>query len=166
MSEDPDDGGTLLAGLRGADGKCHGQAAADEHGRVERSEDDVELEAGFGPRRGIPDAIEHVGEKQPAEEQHFGDEEQPHPERRRFVLLLQRVEMMLEIAVMGGVRAVRAGVRGIASDNFDLPLRILVRVLGHHGLRLEVVRQRRRLRRPFETGRVPRVIARVLTPED
>ena len=60
---------------------------------------------------GIPDAIEHIGEKQPAEEQHFRDEEQPHAERGRFVLLLQRVEVVLEIAVMG-VRAVGIGVRG------------------------------------------------------
>ena len=110
--QDPDDCRALLAGLRGANGERHRQAAADEHGGVERAEDDVELAAGFGPRHGIPDAIERVGEEQPAEEQHFGDEEQPHPQRRRFVLLLQRIEVMLEIAVMGGVRAVRIGVRG------------------------------------------------------
>ena len=41
-----------------------------------------------------------VGEEQAAEEKHLGDEEQPHPERRRFVLLLQRVEVMLEIGMM------------------------------------------------------------------
>ena len=27
---------------------------------------------------------------------HLGDEEEPHPERRRFVLLLQRLEVVLE----------------------------------------------------------------------
>ena len=61
---------------------------------------------------GIPDAVEHVGQEQAAEEQHLGDEEQPHPERRRFVLLLQRVEVVLEIVDDGRVRAVRTGVRG------------------------------------------------------
>ena len=48
----------------------------------------------------IPDAVEHVGQEQTAEEEHLGDEEQPHPERRGLVLLLQRDEMVLEIRMM------------------------------------------------------------------
>ena len=110
--QNPDDCRPLLAGLRGANGERHRQTAADEHGGVERAEHDVELAAGFGPRHRIPDAVQHVGEEEPAEEQHFGDEEQPHPQRGRLVLLLQRVEVVLEIVVMGSVRAVRTGVRG------------------------------------------------------
>ena len=104
--ENPDDCRPLLAGLRGTNRERHRQAAADEHGGVERTEDDVQLAAGLGPRHRVPDAVEHVGEEESAEEQHFGDEEQPHPERCRLVLLLQRVEVMLEIAVMSSVRAV------------------------------------------------------------
>ena len=98
-------------GLRGSHRKRHGQTAADQHGGVEGPEHDVELAASLGPRNRIPDAVQHVGEEQSAEEQHFGDEEQPHPQRRRFVLLIQRVEVMLEISVMSGVRAVRTRVR-------------------------------------------------------
>src|SRR5687767_15210000 len=48
-----------------------------------------------------------------------------------------------------------------ASDNFDLPLRILVGALGHHRLHVEIVRDRRRLRRPLESGGVPRIVARL-----
>ena len=110
--KDPDHRRALLPGLRGSHRKCHGQTAADQHGGVKGAEHDVEFAAGLCPRNWIPDAVEHVGEEQPAEEQDFGDEEQPHPQRGRLVLLIQRVEVMLEIRVMGGVRAVRTRVRG------------------------------------------------------
>ena len=102
---------TLQTGLRRADRHCHRQAAADQYRRVEGSEYDVELETRFGPCLRVPDAVQHVGEEQPAEEEHFRDEEQPHPECGGLVLLVQRVEVVLKIRVMGGVRPV-IGVRG------------------------------------------------------
>ena len=76
--KNPDDCRPLFAGLRGTNRERHRQAAADEHGGVERAEDDVQLAAGLGPCHRVPDAVERVGEEQSAEEQHFGDEEQPH----------------------------------------------------------------------------------------
>src|SRR5687768_13059194 len=54
----------------------------------------------------------------------------------------------------------------MASGNFDLPLRILVGAFRHHWLIEEVVRQRRRLSRPLQTGGEPRIRASLLAPEE
>ena len=39
-------------------------------------------------------AVDGVGRQQPAEEHHFGRQEQPHPQGRRFGLLIHVVELM------------------------------------------------------------------------
>ena len=72
------------------------------------AEREVQLVAAFGPRLRIPDAVEHVGQEQAAEEHDFGDEEQPHAERGGFVLLPQRIEVVLQVRMVMGVRAVIA----------------------------------------------------------
>ena len=45
---------------------------------------------------GYQAAIDDVGHEQAAEEQHFGDQEHPHPERGRLALLLEVVEVVRE----------------------------------------------------------------------
>ncbi len=107
----PDDGRALSSGLRRAHRQRHGQAAADQDDSIDGAERQIQLIAALGPRLWIPDAIEHVGEEQPAEEQHLGDEEDPHPERGRLMLLLQRVEVMLEIRMVVCVHRVSAVAR-------------------------------------------------------
>ena len=96
-----------LAGLRGVDRQRHRQAAGDEHRRVDGPEHDVERVARRGERVRIPAAIDGSSREQAAEEQHLGDQEHPHPERRRFLLLGEVVEVMRErgmvpLAVRGG----------------------------------------------------------------
>ena len=54
---------------------------------------------------GIPAAVDRVGHEQAAEEQHLGDQEHPHAERRRLLLLLEVVEVMRERRMMRGMRA-------------------------------------------------------------
>jgi hypothetical protein len=98
--EQPHDGLFAEAGLRGTHGKRHRETAADQDDRVGAAQDDVQLQAGFRPGSRIPDAIEHVGEEEPAEEHDLGDEEQPHAERGRLVLLAQRIEVMLQIGMV------------------------------------------------------------------
>ena len=49
---------------------------------------------------GYQHAINHVGHEQAAEEHDLGDEEYPHAERGRLVLLLHRLEVMLLRRVM------------------------------------------------------------------
>ena len=49
-----------------------------------------------GARRPVDD----VGHEQPAEEHDFGDQEDPHAERRRLVLLLHVVEVMLQLRMV------------------------------------------------------------------
>ena len=78
----------------------------------------------------IPDAVQHVGDEQAAEEHHFRDEKEPHPERGGLVLLLQRLELVLERRMMGVRRARESACAANPSGNFDLPLRVLVSILG------------------------------------
>jgi hypothetical protein len=76
---------------------------------------DVQLGAALGPCRRIPDPVQHVGRQEAAEEHDLLDDEDPHAERGRFLLLLQRLEVMLEVRMMRGVPvavAVGLGVRG------------------------------------------------------
>ena len=141
-------------------GERHRQAAADEHRGVEGPERDVELVAGRRERVGIPEAVDRVDGEQPAEEQDFGEQEHPHPERRRFLLLVEVVEVVGERRMMRRVRA--SCVRQRAS-----PRRwIVVRALGHDRRLREVLCRRRRRRLPLQAGRAPRVRAgRLAVPQ-
>ena len=49
---------------------------------------------------GYQRAVDRVGREQAAEEQHLGDEEHPHAERRRLALLLEVVELVRERRVV------------------------------------------------------------------
>jgi hypothetical protein len=63
----------------------------------------------------VPAPVDHVGREQPAEEQHFGDQEHPHAERGRLALLGEAVEVVRE-------RRVVTGACGIAAAHaFGLP---------------------------------------------
>src|SRR6266545_5594843 len=104
--QQPSDGRTLRAGLRGPYPQRHRQAAANQHDGIEAAKVNIELFAAARPGCRIPDAIQRVGEDQAAEEHHLGDEEQPHPQRRRLVLLLEVLEMMLEVRMMVSVMLV------------------------------------------------------------
>ena len=55
----------------------------------------------------VPGAIEHVGHEQATEKQDFGEQEGPHAEDGRLLLLLQRLELMLQRRMVRGVVAVR-----------------------------------------------------------
>ena len=112
VEQQPADRRLLRAGLRRPHRQRHRQAAADQDDGVDAAEQDVELEAAFGPRLRIPHAIEQVGHEQAAEEHDLGDEEDPHAERGRFVLLLQRLEVVLQRRMMRVHVPVRIGVRG------------------------------------------------------
>ena len=48
-------------------------------------------------------AIDGVAEKKPAEEEHLGREEDPHPELRGFVLLLELIELFSDERPGGSV---------------------------------------------------------------
>ena len=91
----PDDRLLPKARLRPSNRKRHRQAAPNEHDGVDSAEREVQLVAAFGPRFRVPHAVEHVGEEQASEEQHLGDQKQPHPERGCLMLLIQRVEVVL-----------------------------------------------------------------------
>ena len=108
VQKQPDHRGPAQAGLRAADRQRHRQAAADQHDGVDRAQREVQLVAALGPRLRVPDAIQHVGQEEAAEEHDLGDQEQPHAERGSLVLLPQRVEVMLERRMVVRVRPVIA----------------------------------------------------------
>ena len=85
-----------LVGLRASHRHRHRQRAADQHGGVEAAPEQVERSARFRERVEVPDAVDHVGHEQPAEEQDFGEQEHPHPEDGSLLLLRHRVEVMLQ----------------------------------------------------------------------
>src|SRR5712691_3615079 len=60
----------------------------------------VELVARDREGAGIPRAIDRVNQEEAAEEQHFGRQKHPHPERGRFLLLREVVEVMRERRMM------------------------------------------------------------------
>jgi hypothetical protein len=93
----------LLAGLCRAHRERHRQAAADQHDGVQAAQLDVELGAALGPCRRIPDPVQHVGRQEAAEEHDLLDDEDPHAKRGCFLLLLQRLEVMLEVGIVRDV---------------------------------------------------------------
>ena len=110
--QQPSHGRLLLTGLRGPHPERHRQAAADQDDRVETAEHDVELETAFRPGLRVPHAIQQIRHQQAAEEHHLGDKEDPHAERGRLVLLIQRLKVMLERRVMRVRVACRAEAGG------------------------------------------------------
>ena len=94
------------AELRRMDRECHREAAGDEYRRVDGAQPDVERMAGRRKRVRVRPAVDQIYEEQTTEEEHFGDEKQPHAERRGFVVLPEIVEVMRERR-----RMVRDGLR-------------------------------------------------------
>ena len=90
--------------LRRVHRERHRQAAADEHGGVDGSERDVEVMARGRERCGIPHPVDRVDDEQRAEEQNFGQQKHPHPERRGLLLLVEVVEVVRERRMMRRVR--------------------------------------------------------------
>jgi hypothetical protein len=94
-------------------GPGHGQAAEEQHDGVDRSERLVQVQVSLGKHLGVPSPVDRIGHKQPAEEQDFRDQEQPHPQLARIELLPRRFEVvseergMLVIAVVSHAAAPR-----------------------------------------------------------
>src|SRR5260370_1343287 len=88
----------LLANLRGPHRHCHRQAAHDEHDRVEAAKLDIERVAADAEGGAERTAIDGVREEQAAEEQDFGDQENPHAKRGGILLLLERLKLFVQIA--------------------------------------------------------------------
>jgi hypothetical protein len=88
----------LFANLRGPDGHGHCQAAQDEHNGVAATECDVERIAADTESGAIGVAVNGVSQEQAAEEQDFGDQEDPHAERSSFLLLLERLKMSVQFS--------------------------------------------------------------------
>src|SRR5580692_10362001 len=92
----PENDAAALAELRGPHRHHHGEAAAQKHNGVGRA--DVDIEAATGDREdiGILGAVYAVRQKHAAEEHDFGDEEDPHAERRSVPLLRGGIELLAE----------------------------------------------------------------------
>ena len=111
VEQQADDQHPAPADLRGVHRQRHGQAAGEQDGGVDGAEADVELVAGVGERRRVQRAVDDVGGEQAAEEHDLGDQEHPHAERRRLVLLLGVVELMGDVrrrSCSGNVRLLAA----------------------------------------------------------
>ncbi|MBK6901090.1 MAG: hypothetical protein IPH09_18110 [bacterium] len=89
----------LLAQLRAAHGHGHGEAADDQHQRVEAAEGLVQELVRVGEDLGVVGPVDGVGAEEPAEQQDLGDQEQPHAELAGIVLLRHRLEMVLQVGI-------------------------------------------------------------------
>src|SRR5580692_27584 len=94
----------LLAHLCRPDSHCHGQAAQDEYDRVAAAEFQVQRVAAGAEGGAECVAVNGVDQEEPAEEQDFGDQEDPHAKRSSFLLLLKRFEVSVQFA--GAVHSV------------------------------------------------------------
>src|SRR5208283_3568996 len=148
--------------------------------------------AANGKRREIEMAVRRIGQHDAAEEHDFGDQEDPHPERGSFLLLLEGLELSVQFAgamhsallcpsVSGasatpGARPKPSG-RSVVSvgrynpvrcSNIETQIRPVMKVVrlprDHRG-NLKILGGRRRRSFPFEAGRRPRIITRDLAEE-
>src|SRR5882762_8828809 len=88
----------LFPDLRGPHSHGHGQAAHDQHDGVEAAELDIERVASGAEGRAERMSVNGVGKKEAAEEQDFGDQENPHAKRGGFLLLLERFKMSVQLS--------------------------------------------------------------------
>src|ERR1039457_2100926 len=72
----------------------HGQRAADQHQGIAHPQGDVEFRARGRERIRVDLAISQIGHEHADEEHDFGQQENPHPERGRFLLLFLVFEMV------------------------------------------------------------------------
>src|SRR5713226_1589041 len=94
----------LLADLRGPDRHGHGQTAHNQHNGVASAQFNVKSVAANAESGAEGATVDSVSEEHAAEEQDFGDQENPHAERGSFLLLLERFKLPVQIA--GAVHAV------------------------------------------------------------
>src|SRR6185312_12675559 len=81
----------------------HRQAAANQHSSVRAAQSDVHEVTGGGERLRVHIAINGVAAKHAAEEHDFGQQKYPHPQRGRFELLFDGIEMMAQSGGMSRV---------------------------------------------------------------
>ena len=72
-------GGQRLRDMPGAHHQRHGHAAEQEDAGVEPAEENFGVPTGGGKSLRVEIALDSVAEKKPAEKQHLGREENPHP---------------------------------------------------------------------------------------
>jgi len=89
----------------GIDGHGHGEAAADENQGVREADLPGQVVAGRRERVVVERAVDGVGREEAAEEQDLRDQEDPHAERARLLLLLEVGEVVRERPV--GRRSLR-----------------------------------------------------------
>src|SRR6266478_6182480 len=94
----------LLPDLRGPDGHGHGQTAHNQHNGVAGAQHDVKGIAANAKSGAECMAVYGVGQKEAAEEQDFGDQEDPHAERSGFLLLLEGLKLSVQLS--GAMHAV------------------------------------------------------------
>lgn len=94
--EQADDQGDSLVGLRESHRHRHREARRDEDERVDPSQNRVEVVTRVGEDFGVQHPQHRVGHEQPAKEQYFGREKEPHTELAGVKLLMRRVEMVRE----------------------------------------------------------------------
>ena len=102
--------------------------------------------------------------EQPAEQQNFGSDEQPHTQLAGIELLLHRGEMMLMVRVVLviPVPAVRMNVRGSSTHLVRHRLGpVIVRLVLEHRLLFKIVRDGGRGSLPLQGCTAPGVVGRV-----
>src|SRR5258708_22684859 len=88
----------LFSDLGGPDCHGHGQTAENEYDRVSSAQFNIECVTADTEGGAERAAVDGVGQEQAAEEQDFGDQENPHAERGGFLLLSERLKMSVQIA--------------------------------------------------------------------
>src|SRR5713101_785492 len=83
-----------LARLRRMNGERHSETTTDQHHSVDPAEEDIEVVTRFSEGLGIIGTIHSVPGKQPAKEQHLGNEKSPDAKRNRLGLLLRIIKLM------------------------------------------------------------------------
>jgi hypothetical protein len=83
------------ARLREIDSQRHRQAAADERGRVDCAQRDIQTITSDSKSGWIHVAIQEIGQEEAAEEHYLLYKEEPHPDGAGIALLLHVVEMVL-----------------------------------------------------------------------
>ena len=84
-----------FVGFRAVNRQSHGEAAANQHRRVDAAKPDVQVIARRRKRLQVPVSVNEVARKHTAEKHDLGCEKHPHAEPRGLVLLLDIVEVML-----------------------------------------------------------------------
>lgn len=101
----------LLAELGRPDGEGHGDAAGDQGDGVQAAQKDVQVLAADDERVVVFAAIYRIAQEEPAEEHHFRQQEEPHPQVRGIVLLVHVVELVTHVMGMVCVHVVAASGR-------------------------------------------------------